>query len=143
MIHQFEETLSKIAKFGLLTEFEEKQKDEFLLFVEQKIKPETDYIKFLMEFNRITSKKYIGDIESRNLFYEHEAIYSQTERIQALTNALTDPYIKDNIGILTPKYILRPDNLAKYISYTPPKTSNNGQPKTKIKNGDYTEVQDF
>ena len=143
MIHPFEQTLSKLAEFGLLTDSEEKQKDEFLLFIEQRIKPETDYIRFLMEFNRLTTKKYIGDITSRKLFYEHEAIYSQAEKIKALTNAMTDPWIKDNNGALTPVFILKPENLAKYISYTPPKGNTNGQPKTKVKDGDYDEVQNF
>lgn len=142
MIHPFEQVLSKLEDFGLLTESEEIQKEEYLLYLEQRIKPETEYIKFLNEFNKITGKRYAGDIESRKLFYENEAIFSQEERIKAVTSALTDPYIKDNFGILTPKFILKADNLGKYISYSPPRGTKN-QPKSEISHDDYKQVQDF
>lgn len=142
MIHPFEQVLSKLEDFGLLTEAEEILKEEYLLYLEQRIKPETDYIKFLDEFNKITGKRYAGDTESRKLFYDNEAIFSQEERIKAVTSALTDPYIKDNFGILTPKFILKADNLGKYISYNPPRNVKN-QPKSEISHDDYKQVQDF
>jgi len=142
MIHPFEQVLSKLEDFGLLTESEEILKEEYLLYLEQRINPETEYIKFLNEFNKITGKRYTGDIDSRKLFYYNEVIFSQGERVKAVTAALTDPYIKDNYGILTPKFILKTDNLGKYISYSPPRGSNN-QPKSEISNDDYKQVQDF
>jgi hypothetical protein len=142
MIHPFEQVLSRLEDFGLLTESEEIQKEEYLLYIEQHIQPETEYIKFLGEFNKITKKRYTGDIDSRKLFYKNEAVFSQEERVKAVKAALTDPYIKDNYGILTPKFILKMDNLGKYISYSPPKKSMN-QPKSKMNGDDYQQVQDF
>jgi hypothetical protein len=142
MIHPFEQVLSKLEDFGLLTDTEETQKEEYLLYVEQHIQPTTNYINFIKEFNKLTGKRYTGDKESRKLFYHNEAIFSQEERIKAVSNALTDPYIKENIGILTPRFILKPDNLGKYIAYKAPQKSNN-QPKTNINENDYKQVQDF
>lgn len=142
MIHPFEQVLSKLEDFGLLTESEEIQKEEYLLYLEQHIKPETEYIKFLKEFNKITGKRYTGDTDSRKLFYDNEAIFSRGERVKAVTAALTDPYIKDNYGILTPKFILKTDNLGKYISYSPPRNLSH-QPKSEISDDDYKQVQDF
>ena len=141
MLHPFEQVLSRLEDFGLLTESEEIQKEEYLLYLEQHIQPETQYIKFLKEFNQITGKRYNGDIDSRKLFYTNETVFSQEDMKKAVTAALTDPYIKENVGILTPKYILRSDNLGKYIAYTPPQNKN--QPKSKINNDDYQQVQDF
>lgn len=142
MIHPFEQVLSKLEDFGLLTEAEEIQKEEYLLYLEQHIQPETEYIQFIKEFNKITGKRYTGDIESRKLFYMHEAVFSQEERIKAVASATTDPFIKDNFGILTPKYILKADNLGKYINYTPAQKSSK-QPKSTINEDDYKQVQDF
>ena len=141
MIHPFEQVLSKLEDFGLLTESEEIQKEEYLLYLEQHLQPKTEYIQFIEELNKITKKRYTGDIESRKLFYETESVFSQEERFKATINSLTDPYIRDNFGILTPKFILKPENLGKYISYMPPKS--NVQPKSKINEGDYKQIQDF
>jgi hypothetical protein len=144
MIHPFEQTLNKMAEFGLFNDFEERQKDEFLLDIERKIQPETDYFQFIKEFNRITGKKYFGDIESRKLFYKYESVYSSEERLMAVTNANKNPYSKQNSAWLTPAFILVPDNLGQYLNYNPPGTNGqSNQPKTKVKDGDYSEVQDF
>jgi hypothetical protein len=143
MIHPFEQTLNKMVEFGLLNDFEESQKDEFLLEIERKIVPKTEYFKFLDEFNAITSKKDIGDTKSRKLFYKYQEFYSSDERIKAVTNANKNPYSNTNRNWLNPAFILHPDNFGQYLNYSPSPNNNGQQPKTKIKDGDYTEVQSF
>jgi len=118
MIHNFENTLKRLIEFGLLTDDEENECKEFLLFVEKSITPRTDYMRFIHEFNQITGKKYNGDTESRELFYKAIINNSLDDLIKALQNSLLDKWILENITILTPKYILKDENTGKYINYT-------------------------
>jgi hypothetical protein len=143
MIHPFEQILHKLADFGLLNDFEEHQKDDFLLEIERRIMPETDYFQFLADFNKITGKRHYGDVASRKLFYKVQARFSSDEITRAVTNANKNPYSKTNTNWLTPIFILEPDNLGQYLNYTPPSNGQVNQPKTKVKDGDFTKVQDF
>jgi len=144
MIHPFEQTLAKLETFGVMSEEEEMQKDIFLLFVEERMTPKSTYLQFLDHFNEITGKTYRkADVKSRKLFYEFEAIYSMDERLRAIKNAMTDPYIKnENPTYLNPEMICKSEMLNKYISYTAPKPVNNSTKKI-VKDGDYETVQDF
>jgi len=144
MIHPFEQTLSKLVIFGVLSDDEERQKEDFLLFVEERMIPKSPYLQFLEEFNKITGKTYRkADIKSRKLFYEFDATYSMEERLRAIRNAMTDPYIKnENPTFLNPEMICKCEMLNKYISYTAPKPVNNSTKKI-VKDGDYETVQDF
>ncbi len=139
MLQIFEQTYNKLKTFGLLTDQEQKQAADFFLWAEQNLKQPSDYMLFLQSFNKITGKKYTGDHKSRELFYEKAAVYSVEERIQAVKNAITDPWLIENSTALTPEYILRPTMTAKYISYNSPKTT------IKLKKNDternYSELQ--
>jgi hypothetical protein len=145
MIHPFEQILKKLSDFGLLKDDEERQKDEFLLFVEERMIPKTSYMLFLDEFNKLTGKSHKKpDVKSRKLFYEFEGTFSFEERIQAIKNILLDPWVKEQSSTyINPEMMCKAETLNKYISYTPPKTSSNGQIKPKVKDGDFTEVQNF
>jgi hypothetical protein len=125
---KLEPLLTRLIEFGLLTEEEEKTVYNSLLNIEKSLTPKTQYIEFIDEFNKITGKKYKPDIESRTIFYENEGIYSLNDRLNALKNALIHPWIIDNITIVTPAYILKPENTSKYMNYVPTKNkSNNGK----------------
>jgi hypothetical protein len=125
---KLEPLLTRLIEFGLLTEEEEKTVYNSLLNIEKSLNPKTQYIEFIDEFNKITGKKYKPDIESRTIFYENEGIYSLNDRLNALKNALVHPWIIDNITIVTPAYILKPENTSKYMNYVPAKNkSNNGK----------------
>jgi hypothetical protein len=128
-MHEIEQLLKRLHSFGLLTQDEEDMYPEALLNIERQLLLKTDYLKFIEEFNKITGKKYKPDVDSRALFYENEAIYSFTDRVNAVKKALTDPWIKENMGIVTPKWALKPDNTSKYMNYVAP--SNNKTSGTK------------
>jgi hypothetical protein len=131
-MREIEQLLKRLHSFGLLTHDEEVLYPEALLNIETQLSVKTDYIKFIEEFNKITGKKYKPDVESRGLFYENEAIYSLGERCNAVKNSLTDPWVNDNLGIVTPKWILNAEKTAKYINYVAPSaTTNNKKPGAK------------
>jgi hypothetical protein len=122
-MNKLEPLLKRLIEFGLLTDEEEKQVHESLLRIECHWSPKTKYIEFIDEFNKITGKKYRPDEDSRGLYYENDALFSFNDRITALKNALTDPWIMERLTIVTPKWILTPENLSKYINYAAPKTN--------------------
>lgn len=139
MIHQFEQTIRKLSDFGLLTSFEEKQAEEFFLHVEKTTSPQTDYIRFLSEFNRITGKRYQGDVQSRKLYYKESVNYTLKELIQCVENAIKNPYFtKERPDIIKPEWILKKENLAEYFNYSAPKTQKN---KLNGKDRSYTEIE--
>lgn len=120
-MHELEQLLNRLIEFGLLTNEEEETVKRSLLDIEMRIAPKTPYIQFIEEFNSITKKKYKPDIDSRKLFYDNMIVHSLSDRIDALRNALTDPWVQESNTILSPKWILKPENVAKYLNYTPPK----------------------
>lgn len=122
-MNELEQLLKRLIEFGLFTDEEEKLVHKSLLIIETHWSPKTKYIEFIDEFNKITGKKYKPDEESRQLFYENEAIHSFSDRITALKNCLTNPWIMERLTIITPKWILIPENLSKYIDYAAPKTN--------------------
>ncbi len=126
MIQQFEQTINRVIEFALLTEEEENTVKKFLLWVEENLNKKTEYMLFIEEFNKITKKKYKAESESRELFYKGIAIHSLSDRIAAIKNALTDPWIAERTTILTPTWILKTDNTAKYMNYKPAKKTQDG-----------------
>jgi hypothetical protein len=120
-MNELEQLIKRLIEFGFLTESEEKAVPLCFLDIEIHWHPRTRYIEYIDEFNKITGKKYKPDIESRELYYENDTIYSNIDRLTSLKNSLTDPWIKTNNTILTPKYALKPENIAKYINYEAPK----------------------
>jgi len=120
-MHKLEQLLNRTIEFGLFTHEEEEIIKQELLHIETRLTPKTAYIQFIEQFNTITKKKYKPDIESRRLFYDNAMIHSLSDRIEALKNAVSDPWVQESNTILSPKWILKPDNVAKYLNYTPAK----------------------
>ncbi|MBN2662547.1 MAG: hypothetical protein JXR68_02755, partial [Bacteroidales bacterium] len=111
MIHQFERTINKLIEFGLFTDKEIIESQEFFLLIEKQDN-ESDYNKFIAEFNRITKKRYSGDIKSRELFYKALVNYSLEELIQCTEDAMKNPYfLNDRPDIVKPDWILKKENL--------------------------------
>jgi hypothetical protein len=120
-MQQLEQVLNRLIEFGLLTNEEEKIVKESFLSIESRLSPKTQYIEFIEGFNKITGKKYKPDTDSRELFYKYVYDYSLTERLNAVRNALTDPYVIESSGILSPKWILKAEMVSKYMNYVAPK----------------------
>lgn len=140
-MNELEQLLKRLIEFGLLTEAEEQTVRRSLLIIELQITPKTRYVEFMDEFNIITGKKYKPDIETRELYYENDALYSNTDRLTAIKNAVTDPWIKENSTVLTPKWALKPDTIGKYINYAAPKSSDkSNKGNAEIASTDYTNV---
>lgn len=129
-LEQLEQLLKRLHSFGLLTNDEEEFYPKALLNIEMQLLEKTDFIKFIQEFNKITGKKYKPDTESRELFYKDASIYSLNDRINAVKNAPKDKYVQDNPGILSPKWILKPEFTAKFMNY-----GNNKQDLQQSKKG--------
>lgn len=137
-MYEGERIFKRLIEFSLLIDDEEQRLAMDFLYREIHEHPKTMYIEYMDEFNKITGKKYKPDIESREIYYENETLYSNLERLQALKNCLTDPWIKTNMTILTPKYALKSENIGKYINYEAPKPDS--KPNTDISNTDYERV---
>lgn len=120
-MHEIEQLLIRLHQFGLLTNDEEEMYPAALLHIECNLREKTEYIKFIEQFNAITKKKYKPDVESRDMFYKDSSIYSLTDRVNAVKNSLNDEWVQQNIGVLQPKWILKPENTAKYMNYEPGK----------------------
>lgn len=134
-----ERVLNKLIEFGLLETEEEEIVRRELLEIEIHLSPKSNYILYIEKFNEITKKKYKPDLESRKLFYENEFLYSLTDRLQAVKNATTDPWVQESNTILSPKWILKPDNTAKYMNYRAPEKKQETDNKDLSKN-DYGNV---
>jgi hypothetical protein len=139
-MNELESILKRGIEFSLFTDQEQEIIHRSLLSIEMRLTPKTRYIEFIEEFNAITKKKYKPEIESRELFYENDSLYSNADRLKALRNAMSDPYIKERSTILTPVWLLKPETIGKYITYAAPKQdskSSKGNAETKP---DYTKV---
>lgn len=119
-MHELEQLLKRLMEFGLLTNEEEQLVKKSMLAIEIQIYPKTNYIEFIDQFNLITKKKYKPDTDSREIFYENIHVHSLSDRISALKNAVTDPWVKESNSVLSPKWILKPDIVAKYLNYVAP-----------------------
>jgi hypothetical protein len=141
-MNELEQLLKRLIEFGLLTDSEEKTVHKSLLTIEIQLTPKTRYIEFIEEFNLITGKKYKPEIESREMFYENDSLYSNSDRLTALKNAITDPWIKENSTVLTPKWALKSETIGKYINYAAPKptTDKSGIGSKELSATDYTKV---
>lgn len=141
MIQPFEYTVNKLKEFGLLTSSEEKEADDFFLYVEKNTKPKTNYILFLEEFNKITKKRYTGDVISRRLFYKQSVNFSFDELVRCVNNAMKNPYYTNtNTKIVTPSWILQKENLNTYLNYiTPKKTEHDNSKQNNSKK--YSDVE--
>ena len=126
-MQKLEQVLNRLIEFGLMTSEEEKIVKEELLHIEIQLTPKTQYIEFIEGFNKITGKKFKPDTISRELFYEHNMDYSLADRMAAVKNSMTDPFIKESPGLLQPKWISKPENIAKYINYKAPKVNKDGK----------------
>jgi hypothetical protein len=140
MMNELESVLKRLIEFHLLTHQEEEIIHRSLLTIEIQIMPKTRYIEFIEEFNTITKKKYKPDIESRELFYENDSLYSNADRLKALRNAMSDPYIKERSTILTPVWLLKPETIGKYITYAAPKSNSKSNKDDKETKPDYSKV---
>jgi hypothetical protein len=140
-MNELEQLLNRLIEFGLLTDTEEQMVHKALLNIEIHITPKTGFIEFIDQFNQITGKKFTPNLESRELYYENDSLYSNSDRIAALKNALNDPWVKENSTVLTPKWSLRPETIGKYINYEPPKStlkSNKGS--SQISGTNYSDI---
>ena len=128
-MHKLEQLLRKSIEFGFWLPDEEKLIDDELLHIETVIQPKTQYIEFIEEFNKFRKTKYKPTVESRRLFYENVAMYSNSDRLTALKNAFTNPWIVDHSGVVTPEWILKSENINQYLNYVAPSThiGNNGK----------------
>jgi len=134
--------IRKLISFGLLTDDEEKQAKHYLLKLEEDYV--TDYIQFMQAFNKITGKKFSPDVESWELFYSNN-IHSLEDRIKALRNAFESNWIQENIHVLTPRYILKKENISKFYEYKEAKNKKNKKKNdgtTKNKDA-YNEIAEF
>lgn len=138
-MQRLEQLLNRIIEFSLLTPEEEQTIKEELLDIEQHYMPKTPYINFITEFNSITGKKYKPDIESRKLYYENAMLYSFSDRIKALKNAVSSSFVKTSNSILSPKWILRPDITAQFMNYVEKEQKDNTDNKN-LDGNNYTEV---
>jgi|WetSurMetagenome_2_1015567.scaffolds.fasta_scaffold297907_3 hypothetical protein len=125
---QLESLINRQIDFGLLTEEEEQLAKNSFLKIESQITPPTQYMEFIQEFNKVRKTTYKPDIESRKLFYDNITIYSISDLIKALKNALTNPYFKEHAFPITPEWILK--NTATYLNYEPPKSSKGNTSKS-------------
>lgn len=141
MLDKLETIFERLVSFSSLTDSEEKDIKECILWIEENLKIKSEYILYLESFNKITGKKYPSDPDSRKAYYEKVGFYSLEDRIKVIKNIITDPWFKNNSTILTPAYILQDKITAKYISYTPPTETIILKPKTN--EGSYSEVQNF
>jgi len=137
-----ERLLNKLKDFGLLTNREEAEIDTYILILEQNLREKTDYIKFLDAFNNITGKKYSGDLESRKLFYEKESFFSLEERIKSVENIITDKFLDGNVT-MSPKFVLRPENTAKYLNFIYTESTKLNKNATNNNISTMSKVQDF
>lgn len=138
-MNELEQLLKRLIEFGLLTDQEEATVKRSLLNIEMQLMPKTRYLEFMDEFNAISGKKYRPDSESREMYYENDSIYSNSDRITALKNAMTDPWIKDNSHYVTPKWALKSETIGKYINYEAPKSADRtGKGNVDISKTDYS-----
>jgi hypothetical protein len=93
----------------MILETEKDKFENFLVSVERQIQPQTPYMEFLESFSKLREVKYIGDAKSRRLFYDHYHVYTISDRLTALKNALESDYYKDKPGMLSPAYCCRPE----------------------------------
>ena len=124
-MRELEQLLRRLIEFGLLTEDEETLVNKSLLNIETKLTPKTAYIEFMEEFSSIRKAKHKPTLESRRLFYENESLFTNTDRLTALKNAMTETWIKERLTILTPEWILEAKNLSKYMNYAAPNSQPN------------------
>lgn len=120
-----EEFLRRIIEFGLVMDDEEKMIEKELLNIELHWQPKTLFLEFFEQYNKVRNTRYNPDIESRKLYYETETIYTNEERIKALRNAMTDPYWVERSFDFPPKWILKSENLQKYLTYAAPNSRTN------------------
>ena len=87
------------------------------------------YDKFVAQFNQIKSKTVgrtmrFGREQNAIINFKKfldEAVYEPRDVLNALQNALKDPYhVANGYGYITPEFMLRSDKLARYVNYTPP-----------------------
>ncbi len=130
-----ENLINKLISYGLLTEQEEQSTKAQLTELETAFN--TEYMQFLKAFNEVTGKKYGADTETRTLFYSNH-IHTLEQKLKALRNAAASSWIKANEHVLTPKFILKKENIAKYMNFK--ETQNNTQ---NGNNNTYAEVQNI
>jgi len=107
--------LSKIIPHGVFTDAEERLIKKQLSNIETAF--DTDYIRYLKAFEEITGKKYHSEPESRELFYTNQ-VHSLEQKIKALRNAVKSRWLQENNHMLNPKFMLKKDNIAKYMNYS-------------------------
>jgi len=107
--------VSKLGSYGLLTIEEEQQADEYLIILESSL--DTPYMQYIKEFNRISGKKFLPEKESRRLFYSNPA-NSLHEKIVAVKKATASAWMQENMHLLSPKYMLKKENVIKFLNYS-------------------------
>jgi len=117
----FESLIKRLREFGMFTENEEKQIEDFFLDCDKDFE-NSAYIQYLKTFNTMTNKKFQPKVETRYLFYETSYSYSMDDKLEAVKRALTDPYLLETrTDQINPKFLLTPENIDKYRNFTPPK----------------------
>ena len=139
MIANFESLMQRFSDFMLITTEESKHIDDFLLWVEVNTKKPTDYIRFVEGFNLITGRKYTPTIESRNAYYQNNAIYSLNDRLLAVKNAMKNDWLVAHPHKFTPVFILQKENTAQYMKYEP-ENKNNGNSTNNPETKNYNEI---
>jgi hypothetical protein len=133
-----ENLINKLISYGLLTTQEEQQAKQHITLLETAF--DTEYMQFLNVFNEITGKKYAPDQHSRELFYGNH-IHTLDQKITALRNAAASSWIQDNTHVLTPKFILKKENIAKYMNYS--ENLNTQENGTNNNSNEYAEAQNL
>jgi hypothetical protein len=137
-MNELEQLLKRLIEFGLLTEQEEGIVKRSMLQIELQLTPKTRYVEYMEQFNIISGKKFRPDTESRDIYYENDSIYSNSDRLTALKNAMSDPWIKENSTVVIPKWALKSETIGKYINYEAPKsTDRTGKGSIDIGKTDY------
>ena len=122
MLRKIESEIKKYKEFNLLQDSEIEFWENILIELEEKLK-ESDYFKFMEEFQKIFKKTVKLSSKTRTAFYENSFKFSLETRINALKNAISNPYFSsDKIGIIqNPMWIMNADNISTYMNYTAPK----------------------
>ena len=115
-INELEEHLSQIHKSIVLDPktktYTEKKDIEPVTTDENK---ESVYLFFLNEFNKITGKKYIPTIKSRELFCDISTKFTLDEIIGSLKNIVKNPYFKnERPELVSPEWFLKENTISDY-----------------------------
>ncbi|HAN77782.1 MAG TPA: hypothetical protein DCQ31_08430 [Bacteroidales bacterium] len=137
-LRELEQTFYKLKTYCLLTESEVKRLPILFLEIERTQLSESEYFDFVKQFNKLTNLNYKGDAVSRQSFYEGTGIYTNTDRIRAIENALKDKWIKENPTFLNLKNFCKNETIEKYANYEFNSTDTDSNTAANTQSKDFT-----